>query len=99
MSPRIKANLLLANLLNACFGGSSEPWTKQWPPNSYTCGYIDNFYYVSNFYNGVSPNDRGANAVPLNTEFSQSYSPGYGDTNAFVLPNPFNAYLQFNITL
>jgi hypothetical protein len=99
LTPRIKANLLLANLMNACFGGSSEPWTKQWPPNSYTCGYVDNFYYVSNFYNGTSPNDRGANGTALNPAFSQSYSPGYADTNAFVLPNPFNAYLQFNITL
>jgi Carboxypeptidase regulatory-like domain/TonB dependent receptor len=99
LSPRVKANLLLANLMNACFGGSSEPWTKQWPPNSYTCGYVDNFYYVSNFYNGSSPNDRAANGVPLNPAFSQSYSPGYADTNAFVLPNPFNAYLQFNVTL
>ncbi len=104
LTPRVKANLLLANLINACFGGSSEPWTKQFPPNSYTCGYVSNApfgyqYYVSNFYNGVSPNDRGANGVALNPAFKQSYTPGYADTNAFVLPNPFNAYLQFNITL
>ena len=99
LTPRVKANLLLANLLNACFGGSSEPWTKQFPPNGYTCGYADNFYYVSNFYNGTSPNDRGANGVPLNPAFAQSYIPAYADTNAFVLPNPFNAYLQFSISL
>ena len=104
LTPRVKANLLLASLVNACFGGSSEPWTKQFPPNSYTCGYVSSApfgysYYVSNFYNGVSPNDRGANGVPLNPAFKQSYTPGYADTNAFVLPNPFNAYLQFNITL
>ncbi|MGC1381087.1 MAG: TonB-dependent receptor [Candidatus Baltobacteraceae bacterium] len=99
ISPRVKATFLAANLVNACFGGSSEPWTKQFPPNSYTCGYVDNFYYVSNFYNGVSPNDRGANGVPLNPAFAQSYTPGYADTNAFVLPNPFNAYLLFNVTL
>ncbi|MBV9233625.1 MAG: TonB-dependent receptor [Candidatus Eremiobacteraeota bacterium] len=103
-SPRVKANLLLANLVNACFGGSSEPWTKQWPPNSYTCGYASGgpsgtSYYVSNFYNGVSPHDRGANGVPLNPAFSQPFTPAYADTNAFVLPNPFNAYLQFNISL
>ena len=59
ITPRVKVNALLANLVNACFGGSSEPWTKQFPPNSYTCGYQSNFYYVSNFYNGTSPNDRG----------------------------------------
>jgi hypothetical protein len=99
LSPRVKVNLLLANLINACFGGSSEPWTKQFPPNSYTCGYADNFYYVSNFYNGSSPNDIKANSVPLNPAFSQSYTPAYADTNAITLPNPFNAYLQFNLTL
>ncbi len=66
----------MANLVNACFGGSSESWTKQFPPNSYTCGYVDNFYYVSNFYNGVSPNDRGANGVALNPAFQQSYHAG-----------------------
>ncbi|HEY1429367.1 MAG TPA: TonB-dependent receptor, partial [Candidatus Tumulicola sp.] len=97
LTPRIKANLLLANLVNTCFGGSSEPWTKQFPPNSYTCGYISNYYYVSNFYNGTSPNDRGANGVGLNSAFAQSYIPAYADTNSFVLPGPFNAYLQFDI--
>lgn len=104
LTPRVKANLLLANLVNACFGGSSEPWTKQFPPNSYTCGYASNgpygtSYYVSNFYNGYSPNDLKANGVPLNPAFAQPFTPAYADTNAFVLPNPFNAYLQFNITL
>jgi hypothetical protein len=99
LTPRVKVSALLANLVNACFGGSSEPWTKQYPPNSYTCGYQSNYYYVSNFYNGVSPNDRGANGVALNPAFKQSFIPAYADTNAFVLPNPFNAYLQFNVTL
>jgi Carboxypeptidase regulatory-like domain/TonB dependent receptor/TonB-dependent Receptor Plug Domain len=99
LSPRVKVNALLANLVNACFGGSSEPWSKQYPPNPYTCGYQQNFYYVSNFYNGSSPNDRAANRVPLNPAFSQPFTPSYADTNAFVLPNPFNAYLQFSLTL
>ena len=99
VTPRIKVNALLANLVNACFGGSSEPWTKQFPPNTYTCGYISNFYYVSNFYNGSSPNDRVANGVPLNPAFSNSYIPAYADTNSLVLPNPFNAYLSVNFSL
>jgi len=98
-TPRIKANVLLANLVNACFGGSSEPCTKQFPPNSFTCGYISNYYYVSNFYNGRSPNDVKANGVALNSAFAQSYIPAYADTNSFVLPNPFNAYFSINITL
>jgi hypothetical protein len=99
LNPRVKANLLLANLMNACFGGSSEPWTKQYPPNSFSCGYIDNYYYVSNFYNGTSPNDRGANGVGLNPAFTQSYIPAYADTNSFVLPGPFNAYFQVDVKL
>jgi hypothetical protein len=37
--------------------------------------------------------------VRLNAAFKQPFIPDYADTNAFVLPNPFNAYLRFNITL
>ena len=99
ITPRVKASLQLANLLNACFGGSQTPWTKQYPPNAYTCGYITNSFYVSNFYNGTSPNDRAANGVALNPAFAQAYIPGWADENVAVLPGPFNAYLQFNIKL
>jgi Carboxypeptidase regulatory-like domain/TonB dependent receptor len=99
INPRIKVTAVLASLLNACFGGSSTPWSKQFPPNSYTCGYITNNYYISNFYNGVSPNDRGANGVALNPAFVPEYIPAYADTNSFVLPVPFNMFVQFNIKL
>ncbi|MGA2760970.1 MAG: TonB-dependent receptor [Candidatus Cybelea sp.] len=99
ITPRLKANVLLANLLNACFGGSSEPWTKQYPPNNYTCGYVSNYYYASNFYNGASPNDKTANGVPLNPAFQNSYIPAYADTNSLVLPNPFNAYFSLSLSL
>ncbi len=99
LTPRVKATLLLANLFNACFGGSQTPWTKQYPPNYYTCGYITNPYYVSNFYNGTSPNDRAANGVALNPTFAQPYIPGWADENVYVIPGTFNAYLQFNIKL
>ncbi|MBV8152892.1 MAG: TonB-dependent receptor [Candidatus Eremiobacteraeota bacterium] len=99
ISPRVKVTALLTNLVNACFGGTSAPWTKQFPPNSYTCGYISNFYYVSNFYNGKSPNDVAANHVPLNPAFATSYGPAYADTNSLVLPGPFNAYFSVNVKL
>ncbi len=99
LTPNIKATLLLANLANACFGGSQTSWTKQYPPNSYTCGYITNTYYVSNFYNGASANDRAANGVALNPAFAQPYIPGWADENVYVLPGPFNAYLQLNVKL
>jgi hypothetical protein len=100
LSPNIKLNALLANLLNTCFGGSQEPWTKAFPPNGYTCGYIQNYYYVSNFYNGSSPNDRALNGnIPLNPAFATAYIPAYADTNSLVLPGPFNAYFSVDIRL
>jgi hypothetical protein len=72
----LKANVLLANLVNACFGGSSEPWTKQFPPNSYTCGYVDNFYYVSNFYNGVVAERSGGQRRPAQPGIRKLLHPG-----------------------
>ncbi|MGC1380777.1 MAG: carboxypeptidase regulatory-like domain-containing protein [Candidatus Baltobacteraceae bacterium] len=99
VTANVKATLLLANLANACFGGTQTPWSRQYPPNSYTCGYITNPYYVSNFYNGTSANDRAANGVALNPAFAQPYIPGWADENVYVVPGPFNAYVQFNITL
>ncbi len=99
ITPSVKVSLVLANLLNACFGGTQTYWTKQYPPNYYTCGYIANTYYVSNFYNGTSPNDRAANGVALNPAFAQPYIPGWADQNVYVLPNPFNAYLKVDIKL
>ncbi len=99
ITPAIKANVLLANLVNACFGGSNTPWSKQYPPNSFTCGYIPNFYYDSNFYNGSSPNDRAANGVGLNPAFANSFVPAWADTNSLVIPGPFNAFVRFDIRL
>jgi hypothetical protein len=99
VNPRVRASVVLTNLANACFGGTKAPWTQTYPPNSFSCGYIPNAYYVANFYNGLSPNDRAANGVPLNPNFVQPYIPAYADTNALVLPGPFNAYFQVNFKL
>ena len=99
VTPRIKLEATLANLVNSCFGGTPTPWRRQYPPNAYTCGYIANAYYVSNFYNGTSPNDRKANGVPLNPAFAQPYIPAWADPNAFVVPNPLNAYFQVSVQL
>ncbi|MBV9645855.1 MAG: TonB-dependent receptor [Candidatus Eremiobacteraeota bacterium] len=98
-SPKVRANLILANLYNTCFGGSSTPWSKAFPPNAFTCGYLANTFYIANFYNGVSPNDRGANGVPLNPYFAQSFIPSWADQTSLGYVMPFNAYLQFTIKL
>ncbi|MDQ2864752.1 MAG: TonB-dependent receptor [Candidatus Eremiobacteraeota bacterium] len=99
VSPRIKATLSLTNLVNECFGGSKTSWSTQFPPNSFTCGYISNAYYISNFYNGTSPTDLGANGAALNPTFAHPYIPAYADTNSFAYPVPFNAYVQLEIKL
>jgi len=99
VSKKVKANLIMANVFNQCFGGSNEPWSRANPPNGVTCGYLSNLFYVSNFYNGVSPHDVGANGVPLNPYFEQSFIPAWADQTSFGYVMPFNAYLTFSIKL
>jgi hypothetical protein len=98
-TPKIRANLILSNLFNQCFGGSSTAWSRAYPANSYTCGYLANSFYISNFFNGVSPNDIGANGVRLNSYFAHSFIPSWADQTSFGYVMPFNAYLQFSIKL
>jgi hypothetical protein len=99
ITPRTTANLTIVNLVNSCFGGSSEPWTKVYPPSGQLCGYTYNKFFISNFYNGSSPNDVAANGVPLNPYFSVPYAPAYGDVNSFNLPLPMQAYFQIQFKI
>lgn len=90
----------VTNLLNECFGGSSEPWTKAYPPGYYTCGYTSNtFYNGGHFYNGKSPNDVAANGVPGIPYFAQSFAPSFSDPFSSNFPIAMNLYfsLQFKI--
>ncbi|MEO9264385.1 MAG: hypothetical protein ABI282_09835, partial [Candidatus Baltobacteraceae bacterium] len=99
ISPRVSANVTITNLFNRCFGGTSAAWTSQFPPSSAVCGYAPNTFYVSNQYNGTSPNDLTGNGVPLNPYFKQPFVPGYGDVNSFNFPMPLNLYFQIQIKL
>jgi hypothetical protein len=63
------------------------------------CGYGYNKFFVSNFYNGSSPNDVAANGVPLNPYFSVPYAPTYGDVNSVNLPLPTQIYFQINFKM
>lgn len=99
ISPRTTANLSVVNLVNSCFGGTSEPWTEVYPPNSLACGYAYNKFFISNFWNGASPNDTKANGVPLNQYFSVPYAPAYGDVNSFNLPLPTQLFFQVQFKL
>ena len=55
--PRVSANMTVANLVNACFGGSSTPWSLQIRPATRFADTRRTSFYISNFYNGTSPND------------------------------------------
>jgi hypothetical protein len=67
------------NLFHACFGGTAAPWSAAYPPSNVVCGYtpeggsLNGTVYPSNFYNGTSINDVGANRG--RTPFTQSYLP------------------------
>jgi len=99
LSRQVTANVTIANLVNSCFGGSSEPWTAANPPSRYVCGYYSNPFYISNFYNGTGPNDTVANGVPLNPFFRNIFVPAYGDTNSYNYPLPLQVYFQLNVKL
>jgi hypothetical protein len=101
ISPRVTANLTVANLYQRCFGGSSEPWTKVYPPDHNACSYYRNRFYISNFYNGSSPNDLSANGVPLNKYFTAAFAPSYdgNDVASYNQVLPLQVYfdLQFKL--
>ncbi len=79
LSPRIKLQVLGANLFHACFGGSSTPWSSAYPPSNVVCGYspaggpLNSTIYPGNFYNGTGINDFKANGA--RTPWTQSYTP------------------------
>jgi hypothetical protein len=89
----------VANLFNSCFGGSSTPWSAQFPPSSTVCGYIPNTFYIANFWNGSGPNDVATNGVPLNSYFKQPFVPAYGDVSSFNYPLPLQLFLQLQVKL
>jgi hypothetical protein len=98
VSPKITANLTLANLYNWCFGGSSTPWSTRFKPNTYVCGYaLNNGAFVggapgSGFYYGASPTDPANGSTPYPPANNYPWAPVPG----FL---PFQAYLQLQIKL
>jgi hypothetical protein len=99
LSPNATANVAVVNLVNSCFGGSNVPWAKTFAPSAQICGYSYNKFFISNFFNGSSPNDVKANGVPLNPFFSVPYKPYYADTNSANLPLPTQVFFQLNFKM
>lgn len=99
-TPRVSGRLVVTNLLNQCFGGSSEPWSRAYPPNGAVCGYTSNtFYNGGYFYNGSSPFDVKANGVAENPYFAQSFAASYGDPNSANYPLALNLYFSLQVKL
>ncbi len=92
LSKSIRVNLLLANLVNTCFGGTKAAWSDATAPSHDVCGYTPG-QYVSNYYNGSSPSDVKANGVATPAQFAHAYQPV---ANPFF---PFSAYLQVQMRL
>jgi hypothetical protein len=95
VSPRVKANLTLANLYHSCFGGSQMPWANG---GSRVCGYLVNLYYPSNFYNGSSVNDVATNGTTVAPALRYPFGPSTG-TVASNQPFPFSAFFTVSVKL
>jgi len=86
VSPRVALTLNLANIVNTCTGGTSEPWTRF--ANHNVCGYLLPGYgaplpYGSNFYNP------GSTFQPM-VQYPYQENPTI---------QPFNAFLGVKIKL
>jgi Carboxypeptidase regulatory-like domain len=99
-TPRVTGKVIVANLVNQCFGGSSEPWTSAYPPNDAICGYTANtFYNGGKFFNGTGPNDVAANGVRENPYFTQTFVPSFGDPFSSNYPLALNLYFSLQVKL
>ena len=106
VTPRITVTAALSNILNACFGGSAEPWTAAFPPNRVTCGYYPNFQYVAwspgevystagaGYFYGTSPHQAINGTTGYPKLFDQAYTPGGVQISA-----PFQLVVQANVKL
>jgi len=102
VSPRVTLQLTATDIWHTCFGGSSTPWSKAFPPGQSWCGYGQDFFYTSNFYNGAAPTDASANhGITPYPWMLQSYAPNNGVFGGGITTTyfPFNLYLQAQIKL
>jgi outer membrane receptor protein involved in Fe transport len=98
ISPKLAANLTLANIYNRCFGGSKVAWSNAFGPDTHICGYDqNNFEFVggapgSGFYYGASPTDPANGPGRFAPAFRYPFAPVSGYL-------PFQAYLQLQIKI
>jgi hypothetical protein len=93
VSPRVALTLNLANLINACSGGTSMPWTHY--ANNKVCGYTLPGYGAPLTYGGVGPNTAGGFFNP-GAAFQPMLAFPYQENPTI---QPFNAFLGLKIKL
>jgi len=86
-------SLNLANIVNQCSGGTSEPWTQG--ASNKTCGYILPGWGAPLPYGGIAPNSAGGIFNP-GSSFQQIVQFPY-QQNPTV--QPFNAFLNVQVKL
>ncbi|MHB8195830.1 MAG: carboxypeptidase regulatory-like domain-containing protein [Vulcanimicrobiaceae bacterium] len=99
-TPKMSGTLILANLYNRCFGGTSAPWSQAYPANGFVCGYGANTgSYIgapggtgSGFYYGASGQDAANGTAGYPGVLNQPYYPLNGAL-------PFQAYFQMNFKI
>ncbi|HYK52063.1 MAG TPA: TonB-dependent receptor, partial [Candidatus Eremiobacteraceae bacterium] len=93
VSQRVTMTLNLANIVNTCSGGTSEPWTQG--ASSKVCGYTLPGYIGSVSYGSYAPQSAGGVFNPGSTPQFQLQYPYMQNPTV----QPFNAYLNVQIKL
>jgi hypothetical protein len=78
-SKSARANVVLSNVFNRCFGGSKTPWSAAYTPGrNGVCTFIPNSltYAGAGWFNGASMTDVAANGVAARKIQQHSYGPG-----------------------
>ncbi len=89
MTKRVSLNVIGANLLNRCFGGSKVPWST----GNLGCAYQQAGFYVGNAYN---PGDA------IQQFAAQSYQPVLGGSLQSVSassPLPFELFVNLSVKM
>lgn len=91
LTPHVTAQVVLANLLNRCFGGQMQPGSA-YAPNAIDCGWNTNGSYLSDYYYGNSPTQAANGTAGYPAIFNLPYAPTENGL-------PFQAYfnLQFRL--
>ncbi|HEY7993394.1 MAG TPA: TonB-dependent receptor [Candidatus Eremiobacteraceae bacterium] len=93
VSQRVTMTLNLANIINQCSGGTSEPWTQG--ASNKVCGYVLPGYNLGIPYGSYAPTSAGGVFNPGSTpQFQVQFPYQQNPTVA-----PFNAYLNVQIKL